>query len=141
MFGDGTPYRGQVYVHGEPIRIINTSDAVEKGLAYLPLNRKENGIIKDMSVLENASVVIWPYISKLGFINTVAQTSFFDSQVKKLQIKLAHRNNLITSLSGGNQQKVCPAQSGLRVGHRRAAPGARGLGRHGHARSYFAGAL
>jgi ribose transport system ATP-binding protein len=110
IFGAGTSYRGQVYLHGEPIRIINTTDAVEKGLAYLPRNRKENGIIKDMSVLENASVVIWPYISKFGFINTVAQTSFFDSQVKKLQIKLAHRNNLITSLSGGNQQKVVLAK-------------------------------
>jgi ribose transport system ATP-binding protein len=110
IFGAGTPYRGQVYFHGEPIKISNTTDAVKKGLAYLPRNRKENGIIKDMSVLENASVVIWPYISKFGFINTFQQTKIFDSQIEKLQIKLEQRNELITRLSGGNQQKVVLAK-------------------------------
>jgi len=110
IFGAGAPYRGQVYLHGQPISIHNTTDAVTKGLAYLPRNRKENGIIKDMSVLENASVVIWPYICKLGFINLPLQNKKFDSQVEKLRIKLAHRNDLITSLSGGNQQKVVLAK-------------------------------
>jgi ribose transport system ATP-binding protein len=110
IFGADTPYRGQVYFHGEPIKISNTTDAVRKGLAYLPRNRKENGIIKDMSVLENASVVIWPYISKFGFINTFQQTKIFDSQIEKLQIKLEQRNELITRLSGGNQQKVVLAK-------------------------------
>lgn len=110
IFGASTPYRGQVYFHGEPIKISNTTDAVRKGLAYLPRNRKENGIIKDMSVLENASVVIWPYISKFGFINTFQQTKIFDSQIEKLQIKLEQRNELITRLSGGNQQKVVLAK-------------------------------
>ncbi len=110
IFGAGSSYRGQVYLHGKPLRILNTTDAVAKGLAYLPRNRKENGIIKDMSVLENASVVIWPYISKFGFIDSLSQTRIFDSQVEKLQIKLAQRTELITRLSGGNQQKIVLAK-------------------------------
>ena len=110
IFGAGLSYQGQVYLHGEPVTITNTTDAVKKGLAYLPRNRKENGIIKDMSVLENASVVIWPYICKYGFIHLPSQNKKFDSQVEKLRIKLTNRNNLITSLSGGNQQKVVLAK-------------------------------
>jgi len=110
IFGAGLSYQGQVYLHGEPVTITNTTDAVKKGLAYLPRNRKENGIIKDMSVLENASVVIWPYICKFGFIHLPSQNEKFDSQVEKLRIKLTNRNNLITSLSGGNQQKVVLAK-------------------------------
>lgn len=110
IFGAGSEYSGQVYLEGQPIKLHNTTQALDYGIGYLPRNRKENGIIKDMTVLENGSIVTWPIISKFSFINHTLQNSMFDEQVKNLRIKMSQKNDLITSLSGGNQQKVVLAK-------------------------------
>jgi len=110
IFGAGTDYSGQVYLEGNPIRLRSTRQAVDFGVGYLPRNRKENGIIKDMNILENSAIVTWPIISKFGFINRQVQDEVFNKQVDRLQIKLSRKTDLITSLSGGNQQKVVLAK-------------------------------
>ena len=49
--------------------INSTTKALNEGIAYLPRNRKENAIIKDMNIIENASIVTWPKFSRRGVIN------------------------------------------------------------------------
>ncbi len=110
IIGAGSEYTGQVYFEGQPVRVHSTTQAVELGIGYLPRNRKENGIIKDMNILENGSIVTWPRIARFGFINRRLQNQAFDAQVKGLQIKMGRKTDLITSLSGGNQQKVVLAK-------------------------------
>jgi len=110
IFGAGSDYTGQVYLEGKPIKVRSTMQALNLGIGYLPRNRKENGIIKDMSILENGSIVTWPRLAKFGFINRRQQNKEFDAQVQALHIKLARKTDLITSLSGGNQQKVILAK-------------------------------
>jgi ribose transport system ATP-binding protein len=90
--------------------IKNTTQAVKFAIGYLPRNRKENGIIKDMDILENGSIVSWPLFARLGFINFLRQVREFDQQVKSLRIKMEKREDPISSLSGGNQQKVVLAK-------------------------------
>jgi ribose transport system ATP-binding protein len=110
ILGAGTDYSGQVYFEGKPVRLHSTSRALDLGIGYLPRNRKENGIIKDMNILENGSIVTWPLLAKFGFINRKLQNQAFDTQVKELHIKMERKTDLITSLSGGNQQKVVLAK-------------------------------
>lgn len=110
IIGAGSDYSGQVYFEGKPIKLHSTTQTLELGIGYLPRNRKENGIIKDMNILENGSIVTWPILSRFGFINRRLQNQEFDAQVKNLQIKLEKKTDLITSLSGGNQQKVILAK-------------------------------
>lgn len=110
IIGAGTSYSGQVYFEGKPVEIHNTTQAVDSAIGYLPRNRKENGIIKDMDILENGSIVSWPKFSKFGFINRSQQLNEFEKQVKDLHIKRERNNDPITSLSGGNQQKVVLAK-------------------------------
>lgn len=110
IIGAGSDYTGQVYLESKPIKVHSTTQAVDLGIGYLPRNRKENGIIKDMNILENGSIVTWPRIARFGFINRKLQNQAFDAQVKSLQIKLERKTDLITSLSGGNQQKVVLAK-------------------------------
>lgn len=110
IMGAGQDYAGQVYFEGKPIKLHSTTRALDYGIGYLPRNRKENGIIKDMNILENGSIVTWPLVSRYGFINRLLQNQQFDTQVKGLQIKLERKTDLITSLSGGNQQKVVLAK-------------------------------
>lgn len=110
IIGAGSDYAGQIYYEGKPLKVRNTTQAVDYGIGYLPRNRKENGIIKDLNILENGSVVTWPRLAKFGFINRQRQNREFDEQVKGLQIKLERKTDLITNLSGGNQQKVVLAK-------------------------------
>jgi ribose transport system ATP-binding protein len=110
IIGAGSEYSGQVYFEGKQKNIRNTTEAVKAAIGYLPRNRKENGIIKDMNILENGSIVSLPFITRFGFIDRKKQNSEFDEQVKNLRIKLEKKTNPISSLSGGNQQKVVLAK-------------------------------
>lgn len=110
IFGAGHEYTGQVYFEGKPVKMHSTTQALELGIGYLPRNRKENGILKDMNILENGTIVTWPRLSKFGFINRLLQNREFDAQVKSLRIKMDNKFDLITNLSGGNQQKVILAK-------------------------------
>ncbi|MDR1600067.1 MAG: sugar ABC transporter ATP-binding protein [Oscillospiraceae bacterium] len=110
IFGAGGPYTGSVYLDGKPFHPRGATRAADNGLAYLPRNRKENGIIPDMDALENGSIVVWPKISRFGFIDRRRQGDMFAGQVRALRIKLAKPTDMITSLSGGNQQKVVLAK-------------------------------
>lgn len=110
IIGAGSDYSGHIYYEGKPLKVRSTTQAVDYGIGYLPRNRKENGIIKDLNILENGSVVTWPRLAKFGFINRRRQNQEFDEQVKGLQIKLERKTDLITNLSGGNQQKVVLAK-------------------------------
>lgn len=110
IIGANPGYSGRVTFEGKPITIHSVTQAVKSAIGYLPRNRKENGIIKDLNILENGSVVTWPKFSHIGFINQKRQIEAFDGQVKNLQIKLEKKTDPITSLSGGNQQKVVLAK-------------------------------
>ena len=102
--------QGKVWLDGKEVRIRNTHEALEHGIAYLPRNRKENAILKDMTILDNGSIVYLPKIVKGLFIDEKRQEALFQKEVEALRIKMGDRYDLITSLSGGNQQKVVLAK-------------------------------
>ena len=107
----GKKYSGQIRLLGKDIKISSTHQALEAGIAYLPRNRKENAIIKDMSILDNGSIVHLPKLLKNKlFIDFDKQEKLFARQVEELRIKMGTQYDLITSLSGGNQQKVVLAK-------------------------------
>lgn len=106
IFGAEAYSEGSIYLHGQKAKIRDTYDAIRQGIAYLPRNRKENGIIKDLDIFENASIVTWPLFAKRGVIDTDRHRQEFAEQRRKLRLKMGELTDSITSLSGGNQQKV-----------------------------------
>ena len=110
IFGATPDCTGEIWIDGKAIRPKSTTQAYSAGIGYVPRNRKENGIIKDMSVLENGSIVTYEKFSSGGVINHKRVREAMDNNVKGLSIKVDDVNNLITSLSGGNQQKVVLAK-------------------------------
>lgn len=109
VFGD-LPYTGQLFVEGQPVKVTSTPQAIRLGIGYVPRNRKENGIIKDMDIVENGSMVTLPRLARRGLIDQRRRDAEFDRQVSELHIKMGKKTDLITSLSGGNQQKVVLAK-------------------------------
>lgn len=110
VFGACGAYEGTVEVEGKPVHMHSTGQAIALGVGYVPRNRKENGIIKDMSILENGSIVTWSKLMRHGLLDHKRQNEEFARQQEALHIKLGCRSDLITSLSGGNQQKVVLAK-------------------------------
>ena len=103
-------HTGKMFLEGKEVSIGSTSDALEAGIAYLPRNRKENAILKDMTILDNGSIVMLPKIVKGLFLDEDRRKKLFDDQVNAMHIKMGDKMDLITSLSGGNQQKVVLAK-------------------------------
>lgn len=110
IFGVDKPSSGKVFLNGKEVTINSTTQAINEGIAYLPRNRKENGIVKDMNIIENVSIVTWPKFSKRGIIYTQKHEKEFEKQRKALRIKMGKMTDSINSLSGGNQQKVVLAK-------------------------------
>ncbi|MEM1484503.1 sugar ABC transporter ATP-binding protein [Oscillospiraceae bacterium PP1C4] len=110
IFGAGDGYTGSLYLEENQVKVSSTIQAMRLGIGYVPRNRKENGIIKDMDILDNGSIVTLPFMVKHGLIDRKRQNEEFDTQVQKLHIKMGAKSDFIGSLSGGNQQKVVLAK-------------------------------
>ena len=110
VFGDMGKYQGQILIKGSPGRIKSTRQALKMGVAYMPRNRKENAIIKDMDILDNGTIVTLPRLTRMGLIRRREQLEQFEEQRNHLQIKMGSPRDAIGSLSGGNQQKVVLAK-------------------------------
>ncbi|MBQ3080304.1 MAG: sugar ABC transporter ATP-binding protein [Clostridia bacterium] len=110
IFGVNPSYTGRILVNGKPVHMRTTRVARRKGIGYVPRDRKENGIIKDMSILENGSIVTYEELSRFHLIDHKKEKAAMQKQVKNLSIKLDSLSDRITSLSGGNQQKVVLAK-------------------------------
>ena len=76
------------------------------GMAYLPEDRKNEGIIADLSVRENMIMALPAKRGMFHLLSRKQQEEFTDKYIEMLQIKTASRETPIKSLSGGNQQKV-----------------------------------
>ena len=102
--------KDQIKMNGKPVKIKNPRSAMKNGIAYLPEDRKIDGIVGDLSVREN--IILALQVMK-GFFKpfTKAQAyAFADEYIKKLNIKTASADTPVKSLSGGNQQKVILAR-------------------------------
>ena len=106
IFGCNKSYSGEIYLNGERQTMCTTSKACSCGIGYVPRNRKENGIIRDMSVLQNTSISIIHTLKRLLFIDRSREQEVTAKFVADLNIKVSCVADSITSLSGGNQQKV-----------------------------------
>ena len=110
VFGCYPEYTGSIRVDGTETKISGVQQAMKLGIGYVPRDRKENGIIKDMNIIENASIAVLPKLTQHGLIDVKRQKKNFADFIKDLKIKLGKETDLIGSLSGGNQQKVVLAK-------------------------------
>jgi ribose transport system ATP-binding protein len=98
-------------------KVVDLLDAKKSGIAYVSGDRKKEGIFPNMSIYENMVIPLYKGKQEktsggfLGFIKWTELNGIFDWEVERLSIKTGPRNNLITSLSGGNQQKVMIARA------------------------------
>ncbi|NLL77013.1 MAG: sugar ABC transporter ATP-binding protein [Clostridiales bacterium] len=106
IYGADKADGGDLFVKGQKLLIGAPIDAMQAGMAYLPENRKEEGIIADLSVRENIIIALQAKKGIFKQLSRKEQEEFTDKYIELLQIKTANREVPIKQLSGGNQQKV-----------------------------------
>lgn len=101
---------GDLTYLGSPHRPGGVRRALAKGIAYLPEDRKLQGILQHMEVAENISVSALPAASRAGVIRRAVEKGIVRRWIDRVRIKTQSPRALVTSLSGGNQQKVLLAR-------------------------------
>ena len=110
IFGADRVIAGKVKKNGKDVKIAKPLDAMKNGIAYLPEDRKLDGIVGDLSVREN--IILAAQVLR-GFFKPFSKAETYrlaDEYIKLLDIKTASADTPIKSLSGGNQQKVIVAR-------------------------------
>lgn len=110
VFGAVPAESGKVFLNGREIRVGSIHKAMKHGVGMVAANRKENSVIPDMTLLENGYIAQHTISMKQPFIVKRREIKRFNERKEQLSIKANSHSDLITSLSGGNQQKVILAR-------------------------------
>ena len=104
LSGFARPSRGRIEVAGASIH--SASDAQSLGVAYVPRDRKRDGLFMPLSVRDNIAVSSLPKLSLGGVVNRRAVRGLAAGMIERLRVKTARADASVATLSGGNQQKV-----------------------------------
>ncbi len=110
VYGADKAVYGQLLIKGKRVRIKKPLEAMKQGMAYLPEDRKSDGIFADLSVRENIIIALQAKQGLLKRLTRKEMEKYADEYIKLLNIKTASIETPIKSLSGGNQQKVILAR-------------------------------
>jgi ribose transport system ATP-binding protein len=107
IFGDITIDSGQIVVAGETVAARHSPRrAISTGVALVPEDRKEQGLVLGLSVRKNIGLAVLPALSRMGFIGGSQEKRLARSYVEQLTIKTPSIEQKTLYLSGGNQQRV-----------------------------------
>jgi|SRR3990170_1910268 len=106
IFGLDRFDRGEIYLDGRNVKVYNTKQAINMGIGFVPEDRKKEGIINIMNVMHNLSLPSLPWISKACYISGRDEAEIADKYINDLSIKVTSPYQIVSTLSGGNQQKI-----------------------------------
>ncbi|MBL8134403.1 MAG: sugar ABC transporter ATP-binding protein [Anaerolineae bacterium] len=106
IFGFTPAQSGEIILNGQTIRVRNPGDAMKHGIAYVPEDRGTQGLIREMRIRENVSLAVLKTLTRTGFINSPAERDLAAHAIEQLGIRAYSPEQLVSKLSGGNQQKV-----------------------------------
>lgn len=104
------PARGEVKIDGVRTEISNARQALRAGIALIPEDRQSQGLLLTKTIRHNASLSILDDLTTLGILNLSKESYLVESMTRKLNVKAASVDQVVRTLSGGNQQKVLMAR-------------------------------
>jgi simple sugar transport system ATP-binding protein len=106
IFGAYKKTGGKVILNGKELKIKVPADAVKNGIAFVPEERRKEGVLVEENVALNLSAAALDQFCTASFVNTQKVNENAEKYVKSLGIKTPSIKQLVKNLSGGNQQKV-----------------------------------
>ena len=110
IFGIDGLLGGSLEVAGQPVKISNPRDAIAAGIAYVPEDRKQHGIIIEMAIRDNVVMAGLNRYQQYGFVQQARHEEVAEEAKTKLNVKSPTVSKEVGLLSGGNQQKVVLAK-------------------------------
>jgi simple sugar transport system ATP-binding protein len=111
LFGINPADDGQILVENKPVRIGSVQDAVGAGIAYVPENRLVQGLFMRQSVADNVvATILSSLLGKFGLLDMSKRQRTIADSISQLEIKVSNPAVAVSTLSGGNQQRVVIAK-------------------------------
>jgi rhamnose transport system ATP-binding protein len=110
VFGIDRYDAGTVTVRGQELRKASPSGAMAAGIGFVPEDRRQQGLVMDMSVQQNVALASLGRLRKAGLIHASAERALAADWAVRLKIKYGRLTDPVAMLSGGNQQKVVLAK-------------------------------
>lgn len=111
VFGRGNPKaKGDIYLFGKKYKAKTPRDAIDQSIGLVPENRAVEGLLTEMSIMDNMILASLKKVSKCGWLKKKQVEQKMAEMTKALEIKCGHYTDPVNSLSGGNQQKVVLAK-------------------------------
>jgi rhamnose transport system ATP-binding protein len=110
IFGIDRYDGGRVLLGGKRLRAASPTTAMDSGIGFVPEDRRQQGLVMEMSIGRNIALASLRRLRRAGFIRSASERRFARDWAARLQVKYGRLANPMTSLSGGNQQKVVLAK-------------------------------
>jgi rhamnose transport system ATP-binding protein len=110
IFGIDRTDAGHVEVAGRPLPPGRPLAAMQAGIAFVPEDRRMQGLVMDLSIARNATLTRMRALTRLGLIRAGAENRLAREWAQRLQLKYHRLEDPVGFLSGGNQQKVVLAK-------------------------------
>jgi simple sugar transport system ATP-binding protein len=111
LFGMTHPERGDILIDGKPVHFVNNRDAIHVGVAYVSEDRLTLGLIQPQSIEDNTIIsVLDTLLDPKPLLSFKKRDKLVSGWVVDLGIKIGKPSNAVSTLSGGNQQKVVLAK-------------------------------
>jgi ABC-type sugar transport system ATPase subunit len=110
LFGAAPYEAGTIYVDGQPAAIRSPREAIAHGIAYLSEDRHQEGVILALSIAKNVTLPILDRFAPRGLLDLPRERRFTDEMMARVDVRASGREQIVATLSGGNQQKVALAK-------------------------------
>jgi len=106
LAGKHKPSGGEILLDGQVAQLRSSHDAVAQGIALVPEDRKDQGLILGMNCRDNMTLAGLESVSTKGFMKAAAEKQVYDKYQQAMKIKTPSWRQKVGNLSGGNQQKI-----------------------------------
>jgi ABC-type sugar transport system ATPase subunit len=110
IFGIDPISQGVVELNGKPLKVRNARDAIRQGICLVPEERKKEALVLHMSIADNISAAHLARTSRRGWLSSSRSAADAEEMRDRFAIKASSIEAPVSSLSGGNQQKVVLAR-------------------------------
>jgi rhamnose transport system ATP-binding protein len=110
VFGIDRYDAGRVVLRGRELRRASPTAAMTAGIGFVPEDRRQQGLVMDMSVQQNVALASLRRLRRGGLVRSAAERAFTADWAVRLNLKYGRLIDPVSQLSGGNQQKVVLAK-------------------------------
>jgi ABC-type sugar transport system ATPase subunit len=110
LFGIDRPTAGSIAIDGDAVDFHSARDAMARGIAYVSEDRLGQSLVMDFSILDNAALTVLDEAKSLGLVSRPKELALVEPHLERLRLRFGSYDQAVSTLSGGNQQKVIVAR-------------------------------